>query len=41
MSNLKLLALFVGACVVSFMAGRAQFGATAVQAQERGFTALD
>ena len=41
MSNLKLVAAFVGACVLSFMAGRIQFGATPVQAQERAFTALD
>jgi hypothetical protein len=41
MSNLKLVATFVGACVLSFMAGRIQFGATPVQAQERAFTALD
>ena len=41
MSNLKLVAAFVGACVLSFMAGRVQFGATPVQAQERAFTALD
>ncbi|HZL95259.1 MAG TPA: nuclear transport factor 2 family protein, partial [Vicinamibacterales bacterium] len=41
MSNLKLVAAFAGACVLSFMAGRIQFGATPVQAQERAFTALD
>ena len=41
MSNLKLVAVFVGACLLSFMAGRIQFGATPVQAQERAFTALD
>ncbi len=41
MSNLKLVAVFVGACLVSFMAGRIQFGAIPVQAQERAFTALD
>ena len=41
MSNLKLVATCVGACVLSFMAGRIQFGATPVQAQERAFTALD
>jgi len=41
MSNLKLLAAFVGACLLSFMAGRVQFGATPVQAQERAFGALD
>lgn len=41
MSNLKLSAAFVGACLLSFMAGRIQFAATAVQAQERAFTALD
>ncbi len=41
MSNLKMVAAFVGACVLSFMAGRIQFGATPVQAQERAFTALD
>ena len=41
MANLKLVAAFVGACVLSFMAGRIQFGATPVQAQERAFTALD
>jgi hypothetical protein len=41
MSNLKLVAAFAGACLLSFMAGRIQFGATPVQAQERAFTALD
>lgn len=41
MSNLKIAAAFVGACLMSFMAGRVQFGTTPVQAQERGFTALD
>jgi hypothetical protein len=41
MKNLKLVAAFVGACAWSFMAGRIQFGATAVQAQEGAFTALD
>jgi SnoaL-like protein len=41
MSNLKLVAAFAGACLLSFMAGRIQFGATPVQAQERSFTALD
>ncbi|HVQ16793.1 MAG TPA: nuclear transport factor 2 family protein [Vicinamibacterales bacterium] len=41
MSNLKLVVVLVGACFVSFMAGRIQFGATPVQAQERAFTALD
>jgi hypothetical protein len=41
MSNLKIAAAFVGACLLSFMAGRVQFGATPVQAQERAFSALD
>ena len=41
MPKLKLVTAFVGACVLSFMAGRIQFGATPVQAQERAFTALD
>jgi hypothetical protein len=41
MSNLKLVAAFTGACLLSFMAGRIQFGSTPVQAQERAFTALD
>ena len=41
MSNLKLVAAFAGACLLSFMAGRIQFGATPVQAQERAFGALD
>jgi hypothetical protein len=41
MSNLKLVAAFAGACLLSFVAGRIQFGATPVQAQERAFTALD
>jgi len=41
MSNLKLVAAFAGACLLSFMAGRIQFGATPVQAQERAFSALD
>ena len=41
MSNLKLVAAFAGACLLSFMAGRIQFGDTPVQAQERAFTALD
>ena len=41
MSNLKLVTVLVGACLVSFMAGRIQFGATPLQAQERAFTALD
>jgi hypothetical protein len=41
MSNLKLSAAFVGACLLSFIAGRIQFEVTPVQAQERGFTALD
>jgi hypothetical protein len=31
----------VAACVLAFMAGRAQSGATSVQAQERAFSALD
>ena len=41
MSNLKLVAAFAGACLLSFMAGRIPFGATPVQAQERAFGALD
>jgi len=41
MSNLKLVAAFAGASLLSFMAGRIQFGAMPVQAQERAFTALD
>jgi hypothetical protein len=41
MSNLKLVAAFAGACLLSFMAGRIQFGSTPVQAQERAFSALD
>ena len=41
MANLKLVAAFAGACLLSFMAGRIQFGDTPVQAQERAFTALD
>ncbi|HVQ13767.1 MAG TPA: nuclear transport factor 2 family protein [Vicinamibacterales bacterium] len=41
MSNLKLVAAFAGACLLSFMAGRIPFEATSVQAQERTFTALD
>ena len=41
MSNLKMPAAIVAACVVAFMAGRAYTGVTSVQAQERTFTALD
>jgi hypothetical protein len=41
MSNVKLAAAFVGACLLSFLAGRIHFEATPVQAQERAFTALD
>ena len=41
MSNLKLVAAFAGACLLSFMAGRIQFGDTPFHAQERAFTALD
>jgi hypothetical protein len=41
MSNLKLTVAFVGACLLSFLAGRIQFGAADVQAQERALTALD
>jgi hypothetical protein len=41
MSNLKLFVAFAAACLLSFMAGRIQFDATPVHAQERAFTALD
>ena len=41
MSNLKMPVAIVAACVLAFMAGRAQSEATSVQAQERAFSALD